>query len=145
MKVITLWQPWASLIVEGKKHIETRSWKTDYRGLIGIHAAKIPYIPYGLNYNAILKAQHQELLDKYRDLPRGEIIGYARLTHCIQITEGFASVVKRDNPSEYAFGDYTPGRYAWLLEDIIKLPESILAKGKQRLWNHDIPLIEEGR
>lgn len=39
MKAITIWQPWASLIACGAKKFETRSWKTDYRGLIAIHAA----------------------------------------------------------------------------------------------------------
>lgn len=40
MKVITLWEPWASLIAVGAKMIETRSWNTNYRGRIAIHAAK---------------------------------------------------------------------------------------------------------
>lgn len=40
MKAITLWQPWASLIAIGAKKYETRSWKTNYRGPIAIHAAK---------------------------------------------------------------------------------------------------------
>ena len=32
MKVLSLLEPWASLIKENKKKIETRSWKTSYRG-----------------------------------------------------------------------------------------------------------------
>jgi hypothetical protein len=44
MKALTLWQPWASLIVMGHKRFETRSWKRD--SLIGerisINAAKRP-------------------------------------------------------------------------------------------------------
>lgn len=40
MKAITIWQPWASLLACGAKKYETRSWKTDYRGPIAIHAAK---------------------------------------------------------------------------------------------------------
>lgn len=32
MKAITVIQPWATLLATGKKHIETRSWKTNYRG-----------------------------------------------------------------------------------------------------------------
>ena len=40
MKAITVWQPWAQLLAEGKKHDETRSWRTNYRGEILIHAAK---------------------------------------------------------------------------------------------------------
>jgi activating signal cointegrator 1 len=37
--VLTLWQPWASLVALGVKTIETRSWSTKYRGPIAIHAA----------------------------------------------------------------------------------------------------------
>lgn len=36
--------------------------------------------------------------------------------------------------NEFAFGDYTPGRYAWLLTDIKPLPEPIPAKGALGLW-----------
>lgn len=40
MKALSLWQPWATLIANGAKQIETRSWSTSYRGPILIHAAK---------------------------------------------------------------------------------------------------------
>lgn len=40
MKALTIWQPWASLIAIGAKEFETRSWSTNYRGTIAIHAAK---------------------------------------------------------------------------------------------------------
>ena len=38
MKVLTLKQPWATLVAEGIKRYEFRSWKTNYRGKILIHA-----------------------------------------------------------------------------------------------------------
>jgi len=37
---ITIWQPWAALIMAGVKIIETRSWPTRYRGWLAIHAGK---------------------------------------------------------------------------------------------------------
>lgn len=40
MKLISLWEPWASLMAIGAKKIETRSWATSYRGWLAIHAAK---------------------------------------------------------------------------------------------------------
>ena len=39
MKVLSIKEPWASLIMNGTKRIETRSWKTKYRGEIYIHAS----------------------------------------------------------------------------------------------------------
>jgi hypothetical protein len=50
MKVLTILEPWASLIVCGAK-IETRSWATKYRGSIAIHAVILPH-----------KYQHPKLL-----------------------------------------------------------------------------------
>jgi len=38
-KVLTVRQPWAHLIIDGTKTVENRTWKTDYRGPIAIHAA----------------------------------------------------------------------------------------------------------
>ncbi len=40
MKTLSLLQPWATLVVMGVKQIETRSWRTDYRGPLLIHASK---------------------------------------------------------------------------------------------------------
>jgi len=41
IRVLTLWQPWASWVGIIKYH-ETRCWRTNYRGLLIIHAAKRP-------------------------------------------------------------------------------------------------------
>lgn len=40
MKVISIIQPWATLIALGEKKFETRSWKTKYHGELAIHAIK---------------------------------------------------------------------------------------------------------
>jgi activating signal cointegrator 1 len=40
MKALSLWKPWASLIVIGAKRFATRHWETSYRGPLLIHAAK---------------------------------------------------------------------------------------------------------
>ena len=42
MKVLTIKEPWASMILKGEKTIETRTWKTKYRGKILLHASKNP-------------------------------------------------------------------------------------------------------
>lgn len=42
MKVLTIKEPWASLILKGEKTIETRTWKTYHRGIILLHASKFP-------------------------------------------------------------------------------------------------------
>ena len=40
MRGLTLHQPWASLVAEGRKEYETRSWSTLFTGLVAIHAGK---------------------------------------------------------------------------------------------------------
>lgn len=42
MKVLTIKEPWASLILSGEKTIETRTWKTKHRGLVLLHASTSP-------------------------------------------------------------------------------------------------------
>ncbi len=72
MKIITIRQPWADLIVNGSKNIENRSWPTSYRGPVLIHAS--------LNVN-------RALCQKYRRnpnmIPRGGIVGIVEITDCV--------------------------------------------------------------
>lgn len=42
MKAISIKDPWAELIANGEKTIETRTWKTKYRGKILVVASKLP-------------------------------------------------------------------------------------------------------
>ena len=41
-RVLSLKQPWAALLAAGRKTIEIRRWQTAHRGLVLIHAARIP-------------------------------------------------------------------------------------------------------
>ncbi len=54
MKALTVKEPWASLIVQGFKKYEFRSWKTNYRGKVLIHAGlskeNIDDLVYGSNH-----------------------------------------------------------------------------------------------
>lgn len=144
MKTITLWQPWASLVAIGAKKIETRSWATNYRGPIAIHAAKkdphaiIRKLPteiqqavfesickhYGIQAGALLK------------MKTGAVIATCNLADCVLITPEFTDTLSEQ---EITFGDYTPGRWAWILEDVKPLDKSVPAVGKQRLWEWETP------
>jgi hypothetical protein len=68
-------------------------------------------------------------------LPTGAIIGKVNLVDCFQIDEAYRRKLQRENPAELAFGDYTIGRYAWVMADAILFNKPIPAKGKQGLWN----------
>lgn len=130
MKVISIIEPWASLIKEKVKYIETRSWKTNYRGKIYIHASlkKVPKKDERIN-NLISLLENKNF--KY-----GHIIAEATLVDCIYMDEEFISKIKNNN-KEYKCGEYSIGRYAWVLKDIKELNEPIPAKGNLGIWNYN--------
>ena len=76
MKVLTMKEPWASLIAHGYKEYEFRSWKTNYRGKILIHAGK-----------SLDKDMSKMFKDYNLDYSKGEIIAVADLTDCILVDE----------------------------------------------------------
>lgn len=126
MKVLTIKEPWASLIVNGYKEYEFRSWKTNYRGKILIHSALT------LEKKNVLKFKDYNL-----NYGKGEIIGEAILTDCIPVTDEFENSLYKINSLVYGKSDH-PRVYAWKLENIIMYEKRILCKGKLGLWNYDI-------
>ena len=65
----------------------------------------------------------------------GKIICKCKLVDCVYMDKDFVEKIK-NNSKEYIFGDYQEGRYAWILEDIEELEESIEAKGHLNIWNY---------
>jgi hypothetical protein len=146
VKAITLIQPWATLVAIGAKRLETRSWRTDYRGPIAIHSSK-----------RFTRAE-QEICENRTF--RAALIGHRLVTGCIVATATlrgcfatpaagvkrreypFAGLVLPPDEPERSFGDFSPGRYAWLLEDVRELAEPIPAKGSLGLWDWDDNAIE---
>jgi hypothetical protein len=132
MKVISLLQPWASLVAIGAKKIETRSWPTNYRGPLLIHASK-EFSKLQKEFcweepfrSALLKGGYRLSFD---NMEFGMIIAKVILIDCMLINS------KELPPApEAAFGDYTTGRYAWLLKDARMFTKPIPAKGHLRLW-----------
>lgn len=152
MKALTLTQPWATLIACGAKRIETRSWATDFRGRIAIHAAK-GLGPVGGKrgfqeqcamppFDAALGKHFEDygaMVDprKAADaLPLGAIVAIADLVDVRRIDMKLRAQLQAQTitPWEIDFGDYTSGRYAWSLENVTALPEPIYCNGALSLW-----------
>jgi hypothetical protein len=160
-KALTLTQPWATLVAIDAKRIETRSWATSYRGPLLIHAAAglgpvggmrglralIEQQPFNralcdVGSNGMIEWWGKDIPEV---LPRGAIVALAELRDVRIIgreLNGDATIAADDMISftpilgnERAFGDYTPGRYAWLLANVRPLAEPIPAKGALGLWN----------
>jgi hypothetical protein len=161
MKTISLIEPWATLVAIGAKTIETRSWPTDYRGPIAIHASKkmtvadwemcqepdfeealtragVSIYPFGGHCGPVKEAFKET---------RGKVIATARLIACCRMEVGPRGAIfvrrPRDDAfrpipeKELPFGHYAEGRYAWILADVVRLPEPIPAKGALGLWEWD--------
>lgn len=87
MKAISIRQPWAWLIVNGHKDIENRSWDTNYRGQVLIHASSKPVSPE--DYLAALNIARPlgiELPGR-KDFDYGGIVGYATITGTVRESE----------------------------------------------------------
>ena len=140
MKVLSLLQPWASLVVMGVKKIETRSWQTSYRGALLIHASlgktggliskEPPFIKY---------------IPDFKSLPFGAIIGKVVLEHILPVESFYFSdtVMNQLSLEEKAFGDYTKGRYGWILSEPILFNKPIPIKGTLGLWEYNGQLMNK--
>lgn len=127
MKVITIKEPFASLIANNIKHIETRSWKTNYRGKIYIHSSKV-------GHNLKGRDELKELVKSIKTNP-SHILCKCILKDCIYMDEEFINKIK-NNHIEYICGHYEVGRYAWILDNV-ELITPIEAKGKLGIWNYE--------
>ena len=130
VKVLSLTEPYATLIKLGKKKIETRSFKTNYRGELYIHASSTK-IPKEWKNNKELMS-----LVNVNELNFGLIVCKCKLVDCVYMDEEFLGKIKKDS-LEFICGDYRLGRYAWILEDIEVLDNPMFAKGKLGIWNYE--------
>lgn len=143
IKAISLWQPFASLVVGGFKRYETRSWFPHYRGLLAIHATKkFPVHAQRLcgvePFKSWLLAMGYE---DYGDLPTGAVLGVVKLelVYGTEIIRGYLEA------AELAMGDFSDKRFAWLLTDPQRFAEPIPARGKQGLWTWGAEVVETDR
>ncbi len=123
MRVITLKQPWATLVAEGLKKYEFRSWKYNYRGEILIHAGK------GIDKEAMKKFEHFNL-----NYPHSKIIAKVKILDCIELNDEINKQIIEEN--ELVYGNkYDRTGYAWKLELLEKINDSKEMSGKQGIWN----------
>lgn len=146
MKAISLWQPWATLIAIGAKRVETRSWAppvwlpgTEHP--VAIHAAKtqnhldMAFAPYFRE--ALLEAGYYP---GSKPLPLGAVVAVCKIARYREINDGMSLTFEDSHPAEFAFGDYTPGRFAWVLRDVEPV-EPVPFTGAQRIFDVDDDLV----
>lgn len=142
LKALTVKQPYAELLAVGAKKYETRSKPAKYRGPIAIHAGK-DTLSYAVLMTETTVVSDSGAWHKRRDAIRaaldaanlwdiafGAIIAYADIVNCYPVED-----VKDLTENERMFGDWTPGRYAWEIAHVVRLPTPIPCKGQLGLWN----------
>ena len=127
MRVLSLKEPVATLIYEKKKLVETRSWKTNYRGELYIHASMTKISKSDLEDKELMS------LVENKNMNFGNIICKCNLVDCIYMTKEYVEDMKKNNHQEYICGEYSEGRYAWILDDVEPI-SSIKAKGNLNIW-----------
>ncbi len=135
MKIISLYQPWASLVAIGAKKYETRSWYTPYRGPLLIHTAKTKESMWLLSHEPFRSALAPNGVFL---IPFGQIICLVDLIKCVPTENVIGMISER----EKAFGDYAAGRYAWKLENLRVLRFPLPYVGQRKLWDANPDLVK---
>jgi len=144
IKAITLWQPWATLMALGLKRFETRSWATNYRGLLAIHAAARPVRWESEVGLAMASHLNQHGFYGRDDFPYKAIVGVGKLMGCYATSDDpmgrivyGGEIAMPPSLPEFIFGNYAPGRFAWHVPDVVGFKEPIYCSGAQGLWTPD--------
>ena len=144
MKVLSIWQPWASLIVHGHKIIETRGWpapRSIIGQTIGIASTK------NINKEQRRLVCEPEFLRQYSttnlpaldDLPLGYLLGTVIVEACDPIT---SKMIEGLTDQERVFGWYSEGRFAWHLQEQKAFSTPLPVIGKQGLWDWEVVQFE---
>jgi len=132
-------QPWAELLViPGAKEFETRPMRINYRGTLLIHAGmKFDFGDLELCHS---DKRFNKFIPDPTKLVTGAIIGKVDIIECLPVEEALKVI----SATEKAFGDYRPGRYAWMCAGAVKFKKPILGiRGQQGIWNYDLSEAEE--
>lgn len=116
---LSIRQPWADLILDGRKSVEIRSWTTDYRGPICIHVSK--------KEDPVLEGQYGTSLSF-----RGGFAGFCELVSVVPFDP---ARWEKWRPQHFDPGPYPPGNQAWILTKPTRLPVPLPARGHTLLFN----------
>jgi hypothetical protein len=144
--ILTIHQPWATLMACGLKTIETRSWRTSYVGLVALHAGLVrdhlslveSRAPFAI---AMQMAVASDVLPATwwpdtnarratyaHALPLGAIVAIGHLCY----TERVEILVREGRTArEHAFGNYDAGRFGWVFDRVVPLERPIPSRGAQ--------------
>ena len=132
LKVLTLRQPWATLVAEGIKKYEFRSWKTNYRGKVLIHAGA-----------GVDKKDMERFKELNLEFPSKKIIAEVEIEDCLELDDKLNNEIIAEN--NIAYGSKVRTGYAWKLKNVKKIKSDKIINGKLGLWNIDESILEVER
>ena len=145
MKVITIKQPWASLIVHCIKDIENRTWACPKKYIgqrVLIHASSCSW-----TWHRVLNYMTKPMLAIFEKLgyngkwvrcqPTGSIIGSIQIVDCVINHPSIWAEKTEVKADEYGLPYYGDKTYNWVLANPILFPEPIPAKGKLSFWEYE--------
>ena len=125
MKAISIRQPWADLILQGRKTLELRTWTVSYRGALAIHASQTidrdACIAFGMDPD---------------HLTAGALVGTVELTAITELTEADFETHKDEHLATGWF-NYSHPMFGWQLAKPQALSEPVPIRGRMSLFNVD--------
>ena len=118
MKILTVCQPYASLIISGQKRIENRTWRTNYRGPLAIHA--------GASKKILWTWHCGEDVSLPYPMPFSAILGVVDLIDCVTFSQAYAKYPQ-------LCGVHHEGPLCWILSNPRRLDAPIDCTGAQGL------------
>ena len=152
MKALSLWEPWATLMREQFKCIETRGWYTSHRGPLLICASK----KRDDGGRFLWEVEQEdgcipEMFGPFDKLPFGHALCVVNLVACVKTEwlltshEDKASRLRTDyfggSKPEERYGNYSDGRFAWITEFVRRFDPPFPLRGAQGLFEVDDALI----
>lgn len=136
-KALSVKQPWAALIANGRKTIETRKWATNYRGPLLICSSKSADRNPQANMHWIAQESAGLRVARFHLLDRGVAVCLVDLMGCTRTYD--CSVLELDELAKKACCEVTPFMWCWHLENVRRLKAPLpTVKGQLGLYKVEL-------
>jgi hypothetical protein len=145
-KALTIHQPESWLVACGYQRVANRSWDTDYRGLVAIHAGvhrnhspeETIELMTALGHEPINYALQSKQHKANELLHYGCVIGVVELLDCLLYDQIEAlDQMQPPQPGQLPLEAFAEGPICWRFGQAVLLPKPVKRRGNLRLWTLD--------
>jgi hypothetical protein len=129
MKALTVKEPWASLIADGTKLIENRSWFTRHRGRLAIHAGCAWERRAGELMSTALGSTVPQPIRNHHTA--GHVLAIVELVDCVPLAE----LAQRYPMHARTNREHLFGPWCWVLDNVQPVVTTETIPGRLGLWN----------